>query len=327
MRFTCLEPGTYSLTETGTPTGYQPNPAVYTVVVTNRNTITIDGTPASEFVVVNVPYPGLTVLKTDDFDAPLANASFELAGAEGSVRLTTSADGTVIFPRVVPGTYTLREAAWPAGYLPDLTPPRTVVVDENAVMTIDTVVTNSATFQNFEATELEARYYFIDNQNEFGMRPPTFVLNLYQNGTKISSEDAPAGSPGFVLFENMRKYDDNDQPNVYSVGADDVAHYGISMIGNTIYFTIEDYDLSGMVVWMGDDPGTRPTEVTVRLLQDGVELENTLVTAAQNWRFTFANLTINNPLGDRYAYTLEEDLVAGYTTSYEGTNIINRFIV
>ena len=66
-------------------------------------------------------YPDFKVYKTDDQRNPLAGASFQLAGANlpQNLVLTSDSNGTVSFPALKPGTYTLTELSAPAGYAKD----------------------------------------------------------------------------------------------------------------------------------------------------------------------------------------------------------------
>lgn len=61
---------------------------------------------------------GIKINKTNDQGSPLAGAAFELKAADGNVIATgeTDANGTLVFPRLKPGTYTLTETKAPAGY-------------------------------------------------------------------------------------------------------------------------------------------------------------------------------------------------------------------
>lgn len=78
-----------------------------------------------------VLYGAVTVTKTDAASgAALAGATFELLNSAGQVvqTLTTDAAGTVTFSNVQPGTYTVREAAAPAGYVLSVPATQTVTV-------------------------------------------------------------------------------------------------------------------------------------------------------------------------------------------------------
>ena len=55
VNFGILAAGTYQLTETITPPGYQPNSTVYQVIVGTDGSITVNGVPLDEFVVEDVP--------------------------------------------------------------------------------------------------------------------------------------------------------------------------------------------------------------------------------------------------------------------------------
>jgi len=55
VNFGILSAGTYQLTETITPPGFQPNSTVYQVIVGTNGSITINGVPLGDFVVEDVP--------------------------------------------------------------------------------------------------------------------------------------------------------------------------------------------------------------------------------------------------------------------------------
>ncbi len=78
-----------------------------------------------------VLYGAITVTKTDAASgAALAGATFELLNSTGQAvqTLTTDASGTVTFSNVQPGTYTIREAAAPTGYVLSVPATQTVTV-------------------------------------------------------------------------------------------------------------------------------------------------------------------------------------------------------
>lgn len=108
--FSTLTPGTYTMQETQTPAGYQPNPQVYTVVISMNGTVTINGVPASNFSVVNTVQTGVPV--------PVVNQPI-------------NAGDVFVSGMGVPGNTIM--ITWPVGSTP-LT--STAVVDASGVWTI-----------------------------------------------------------------------------------------------------------------------------------------------------------------------------------------------
>ena len=71
-----------------------------------------------------------------------------------------------------------------------------------------------------------------------------------------------------------------------------------------------------------DQDGLRPDEITVNLLADGQKVKSEKITADKNWKYTFTGLDKYKD-GQVITYTISEDAVEGYTTSYDGYNITN----
>ena len=136
LTFNGLKPGTYELTETTPPTGYQRNPTPRQVVVDVHGNVTIDGVPANNTIIYNTPLSTahLSFTKTDaSTGLPLAGAAFELSN--GSM-VVSKANGAVDFGPLPAGTYTLKETSSPDGYTADQSI-YTVVVSDDGNITID----------------------------------------------------------------------------------------------------------------------------------------------------------------------------------------------
>ena len=89
----------------------------------------------------------------------------------------------------------------------------------------------------------------------------------------------------------------------------------------------ERVERSGYKTWSdnNDQDGARPESITIRLLADGVDagVEAKTVTADDNWSWTFTDLPKYNSSGTEIVYTVSEDPVTGYDTSYDGMNVTN----
>ncbi len=85
--------------------------------------------------------------------------------------------------------------------------------------------------------------------------------------------------------------------------------------------------ISGQKTWIDDENknNTRPESIVVKLYQDGRQYMSKTVTAEDNWSYTFDDIPLyRDNAGNRYVYSIKEDTVANYLTSYEGNNITNK---
>ncbi|MBR4869209.1 MAG: Cna B-type domain-containing protein [Oscillospiraceae bacterium] len=81
--------------------------------------------------------------------------------------------------------------------------------------------------------------------------------------------------------------------------------------------------ISGSKTWVGDEEAenVRPDSITVNLLANGEVVDSAVVTADDNWEYSFEALKYIN--GAVAAYSVEEEAVEGYVASYAGYNITN----
>ena len=82
-------------------------------------------------------------------------------------------------------------------------------------------------------------------------------------------------------------------------------------------------DISGIKTWSGDEEADRPQSITVRLMNGSKEVASKTVTANDEWKYTFEDVPEYDSDGKAISYTIKEDSVKGYVTSYDGYNIIN----
>ncbi len=84
-------------------------------------------------------------------------------------------------------------------------------------------------------------------------------------------------------------------------------------------------EISGTKTWndLDNKYEQRPSSITVKLLQDGVEYETKEVTEADNWQYTFENIPVYASNTREYEYEIVEDEVQNYETTYDGYNITN----
>lgn len=78
-----------------------------------------------------------------------------------------------------------------------------------------------------------------------------------------------------------------------------------------------DVIVRGTKIWNdnNDAAGFRPEQIIVNLLADGIEIKEITIDAADNWEYEFNNLPKYKD-GKEIVYTVEEDAVAMYDTTY-----------
>ena len=65
-----------------------------------------------------------------------------------------------------------------------------------------------------------------------------------------------------------------------------------------------------------DGPGSHPSEITVRLLENGTVKESAVLNGLNNWQYTFKNLEVDVDGNLVHEYKVEEDVPSGYTPTY-----------
>ena len=90
---------------------------------------------------------------------------------------------------------------------------------------------------------------------------------------------------------------------------------------------IEKSDISGTIKWNDSDnaSNTRPSSVTVKLLEDGEELDKITVTEADGWKYTFKDKPKTSQTGKKLNYTIKIDKIENYNTLVSGYNVTNTY--
>ena len=225
--------------------------------------------------------------------------------------LQEKADGEYI-------TYTWTEVNVPEGYSLTGTSKNETV----------TTLTNTHTP---ELTSISGTKTWEDADNQDGKRPESITVNLFADGTKLKSQKVSADADGnwSYSFTNLPKYA-NGQEIIYTVTEDAVDGYTTESDGYNFINTHQPETTEITVTKTWDDAdnqdGKRPESITVILLANGTEKTRQAVTAdeAGNWTYTFKDLP-KYANGEEITYTVSEDTVADYTTTYDGSNITNSY--
>ena len=178
---------------------------------------------------------------------------------------------------------------------------------------------------------------WVDESNSHNTRPSSITVQLYANGVPVNatpSWGSTSGNTWRFSFGELPAVDEAGQGIVYTVREVAVNRYESSVSGMTITNSLIPSEpsaytsISGTKTWDDDDnmEGLRPNYVTVRLMQNGTEIERRTVTAANGWQYTFNDLPVDDGYGNNYTYAIREDGVTGYFPRYNGYNITNMLL-
>ena len=191
-----------------------------------------------------------------------------------------------------------------------------------------------------------------DNNNQDGLRDDvTLQLVAKVDGLEVSWADLKAASASGALMDDDGLVTLTDKENesseftnlpvkyqgkdvVYTVLEPAVpAGYSASYEQDTLTVTntymVETTDVTVSAIWKDSDDqdGIRPESITLRLMKNGIEYASKVVTAADDWSWTFTglakyeagklvNYTIKKDAIAEYDYNLTGDAATGFTVTY-----------
>ena len=192
-------------------------------------------------------------------------------------------------------------------------------------------VTNT---HEIEKTEVSVTKVWNDNNDQDGLRPEDITVKLLANGEAtgkvlVLSED----NDWTGTFADLDKYAAGEEIR-YTVEEVAVTGYTTVITGNqaegyivTNAHTPATVEVSGSKTWddANNQDGKRPQSITIKLLANGNVVETKTVTAADGWKWSFTNLPKYENHGALISYTITEDSVDGYTTTYNGYDVTNKY--
>ncbi|MBE5802354.1 MAG: Cna B-type domain-containing protein [Clostridiales bacterium] len=211
--------------------------------------------------------------------------------------------------------YTWTEGEMPAGYS----------LTDTSVSGTVTTLTNSYTP---DTTEVTGTKTWIDADNQDGIRPASITINLLADGTVVDTVTVSEAEAWKWSFTDLPKYAAGVEIS-YTITEETVPGYTAEVKGHDVTNTHEPetVDITGSKTWNDIDNYylKRPESITIRLYADGVAIDSKVVSKADNWRWTFAELPVYKAgaVGRKINYTISEDSVAGYTTTLMGNNVRN----
>ncbi len=233
-------------------------------------------------------------------------------------------------------TYTIKEVAGNSQYTNDQTVKTiTVTMDvqdtENGGATLVPQVTAgsaSVSFTNvLETVAIAGSKTWDDANDQDGLRPDYILVHLLANGEVLESKQVSEADGWAWDFGNLPKYDADHEEILYTISETAVSGYETVIDGYNITNTHIPavVSVSGIKTWndADDQDGARPESITIELLGNGTVVRTLTVTAADGWAWRFENLP-KFEAGVEIAYSLKEISVDGYSTTYNGYNIINE---
>ena len=170
-----------------------------------------------------------------------------------------------------------------------------------------------------------------DESNNDGNRPGS-VTAVLSNGAEVSLNEENNWT---AVIENLPKNDSEGQEIAYTWAVTGIST-GYTLLdtkieGTTTTFTyeyaLETISVNGSVEWNDvDNPElVRPELLTINLLADGEKVESKIITASDDWKWEFANLSKYED-GAEIVYTISVEEVEGFTTEVEGYDVIAAYI-
>ena len=182
---TNLLPGTYTVKEVQSHTG------MWTYDSQSKSVTVVSGVNDTPVSFHNVNYGQIQVTKTTNTGNDLSGWTFELYNSAGTKidTKTTGADGKVLFDKLEPGTYTVKETQGRSGMWIMDTDTETVQVEVNT--------TKSVTFYNVNYGQIE-----VVKSTNTGANLDGWTFELYNSaGSLVASKTT--GADGKVLFDQL----------------------------------------------------------------------------------------------------------------------------
>jgi predicted metal-binding protein len=213
----------------------------------------------------------------------------------------------------------------------------------NYSITEDAVENYSTTYEGYNVTNsytpgkvsVTVSKSWDDEDDQDAIRPDNVFVELYANGKAVEHQTLTlnADNQWTASFTNLPEYD-GGRTITYTVKEVSVDGYTPSISGNakegyvitnthTPDATVE---VSGTKTWddANDQDGKRPESITINLFANGTKVDSKVVTAADNWSYTFDHLA-KNENGKEIMYSITEDAIEDYSTSYHGYDVTNTY--
>ena len=157
------------------------------------------------------------------------------------------------------------------------------------------------------------------------------IFNVIRNSTGLSVGTITTGTDGKGSLGGLLKGDYTLKEVQAPIGFEIANDVAISVadfdtasksVSKTIIDKLITTTVSGIKIWTDNDnqDGIRPLSIIVRLYANEEATDKVAeVSAATSWQYSFTNLPEYKD-GEKITYSVKEDAVEGYTTTYSGEN-------
>ncbi|WP_410531031.1 Cna B-type domain-containing protein [Streptococcus sp. VEG1o] len=182
-----------------------------------------------------------------------------------------------------------------------------------------------------EVTEVSGTKTWDDADNQDGKRPEKLNVKLLKTvegqTTEVTTKEISSKDDWNYSFSNLPQFE-NGQAITYTVDEELPEGYTKTVDGYNLINTYspEVTEVSGTKTWDDADnqDGKRPDAITVHLLANGQKVASKIVTATDNWTYSFKNL-VKYEAGKLVAYTISEEAVPSYHTTVDGYYLTNSY--
>ena len=182
-----------------------------------------------------------------------------------------------------------------------------------------------------EQISIEGEKTWIDNDDQDGMRPTDITVKVFADGKELEGkrQKASVENNWHYKFDKLDKYA-NGKEIKYTIQEEKIKGYTSEVDENyNITNRHEPEKINIKITKTWDDgnnqDGKRPTEIKVKLLADGEQVQEATVKANADgkWEYEFKDVPKYSK-GKEIKYTITEDSIPEYTTQIDGFKITNK---
>lgn len=142
-----------------------------------------------------------------------------------------------------------------------------------------------------------------------------FILNEDEESVNIKKEDKIEYHP-----ELLDRKDYNEK--MREVDTPKATEKNRSTANNSTETVIKT-NITGKKIWLDDSSKNRPESIVIYLLANNQLYNRKIVSARDNWEYSFNNIPLYDSFGEKINYQIEEKAVKGYESKVLGYNIEN----
>ena len=183
-----------------------------------------------------------------------------------------------------------------------------------------------------EVTNITVIKIWDDADDVDGLRTGSVEVALYADGRCVDKVMLSQDNSWTYTFTDLAKYDNGKEISYTVDESDSITGYDKKISNDSNIFTITNVhvpvftNISIKKLWIDNDnqDGVRPKDISVELLANGIKVDEVVLSANNDWSYTFNNLnTIID--GQKIVYSIKEVEVANYTSAI--TNNTNEFTI